>query len=54
MQKAIIEKCKDFYMRVEAIEKGREIGDYMYPSKDPNDLAQNESEIQTIISYLLY
>ena len=39
MQKAIVEKCKDFYMRVEAIEKGGEIGDYMYPSKDPNDLA---------------
>lgn len=39
MQKAIIEKCKDFYMRVEAIEKGGEIGDYMFPSKDPNDLA---------------
>ena len=39
MQKEIIEKCKDFYMRVEAIEKGGDIGDYMYPSKDPNDLA---------------
>ena len=39
MQKAIVEKCKDFYMRVEAIEKGGEIGDYMFPSKDPNDLA---------------
>ena len=39
MQKAIVEKCLDFYMRVEAIEKGGEIGDYMFPSKDPNDLA---------------
>ena len=39
MHKAIVEKCKDFYMRVEAIEKGGEIGDYMFPSKDPNDLA---------------
>ena len=39
MQKAIIEKCQDFYQRVEAIEKGGDIGDYMYPSKDPNDLA---------------
>ena len=39
MQKAIIEKCQDFYTRVEAIEKGGDIGDYMYPSKDPNDLA---------------
>jgi len=39
MQKAIIEKCLDFYQRVEAVEKGGEIGDYMYPSKDPNDLA---------------
>ena len=39
MQKAIIEKCQDFYTRVEAIEKGGDIGDYMYPSKDPKDLA---------------
>ncbi len=39
MQKAIVKKCKDFYTRVEAVEKGGEIGDYMYPSKDPNDLA---------------
>ena len=39
MQKAIIEKCQDFYTRVEAIEKGGEIGDYMFPSKDPKDLA---------------
>ena len=39
MQKAIVKKCKDFYQRVEAVEKGGEIGDYMYPSKDPNDLA---------------
>jgi predicted phage-related endonuclease len=39
MQKAIVEKCLDFYKRVEAVEKGGEIGDYMYPSKDPNDLA---------------
>ena len=35
MQKAIIEKCKDFYQRVEAVEKGGEIGDYMYPSQRP-------------------
>ena len=39
MQKAIIDKCLDFYKRVEAVEKGGDIGDYMYPSKDPNDLA---------------
>ena len=39
MQKAIIEKCQDFYTRVEAVLKGGDIGDYMYPSKDPNDLA---------------
>ena len=39
MQKAIVKKCKDFYQRVEAVEKGGDIGDYMYPSKDPNDLA---------------
>ena len=39
MQKAIVEKCQDFYTRVEAIEKGGDIGDYMYPSKDPKDLA---------------
>ena len=39
MQKAIVEKCQDFYQRVEAVEKGGDIGDYMYPSKDPNDLA---------------
>jgi 23S rRNA maturation mini-RNase III len=39
MQKAIVKKCQDFYQRVEAVEKGGEIGDYMYPSKDPNDLA---------------
>jgi hypothetical protein len=32
MQKAIIEKCKDFYTRVEAVLKGGDIGDYMYPS----------------------
>ncbi len=40
MQKAIIEKCKDFYTRVEAIGKGGDIADYMYPSKDPKDLAR--------------
>ena len=39
MQKAIIEKCKDFYQRVEAIQDGGDEADYMYPSKDPNDLA---------------
>jgi len=39
MQKEIIEKCKDFYMRLGAIGKGGELSDYMYPSKDPNDLA---------------
>ena len=39
MQKELIKQCLDFYKRVEAIEKGGEIGDYMYPSKDPNDLA---------------
>ncbi len=40
MQKAIIEKCQDFYTRVEAIGKGGDIADYMYPSKDPKDLAR--------------
>ena len=40
MQKAIIEKCKDFYQRVEAVSKGGDIADYMYPSKDPKDLAR--------------
>jgi len=39
MQKEITEKCKDFYMRLGAIGKGGELSDYMYPSKDPNDLA---------------
>ena len=39
MQKAIIDKCKDFYQRVEAIQDGGDEADYMYPSKDPNDLA---------------
>ena len=40
MQKAIVKKCKDFYTRVEAVEKGVDIADYMYPSKDPKDLAR--------------
>ena len=39
MQKEIIEKCKDFYMRLGAIGKGGELSDYMYPSVDPKDLA---------------
>ena len=39
MQKAIVKKCKDFYQRVEAVEKGGEIGDYMYPSKYQNENA---------------
>jgi len=39
MQNEIVKACIDFYRRVEAIEKGGDIADYLYPSKDPNDLA---------------
>ena len=40
MQNEIVKACIDFYRRVEAIENGGDIADYLYPSKDPNDLAQ--------------
>jgi predicted phage-related endonuclease len=40
MQNEIVEACIDFYRRVEAIKSGKDIADYLYPSKDPNDLAQ--------------
>ena len=39
MQNEIVKACIDFYRRVEAIKSGKDIADYLYPSKDPNDLA---------------